>query len=453
MFVLFESNFMTDSLQDVAIIGGGPAGLSVARALSKLNIPFMLYEKHSDVGGLWDMKNEGSPIYESAHFISSKTTSGNVGFPMSEHYPDYPSYKQILSYIRSYASFLNLGNHLKLNTKVIDVVRENNRWQVTSETGGEQVTKEFGYIVCASGTNWFPNIPSIKGQESFSGEIIHSVDYKSSESLKGKSVVIVGAGNSAVDIACDAAIAAKQCYISMRRGYHFIPKHLFGEPVDVFSERHSWLPVRVQQSVLGLVLKILNGDLSKFGLKKPDHKLLESHPILNTQILHYLQHGRLIAKPDIDYIDKSEVVFKNGTRVEADLIILATGYNWSLPYMKDEYFDWVNSRPKAFMKVFNPKEPTLFVNGFIEVNSSAYKLFDDMGLLIAHGIDAQIKGGKTEAAFQAFIQGEEPPLSGKVNYVKSDRHTNYVNRDAFRKAMANMQNKLGWPNAEKLYNQ
>ncbi len=428
--------------QAVAIIGAGPAGLSMGRALAAQNIAFVIFEAHHQVGGIWDVEHAGSPMYDSAHFISSKNMSGHYGFPMPESYPDYPSNRQILQYIQRFSEQYQLNQHIRFNTKITQAELVNEQWQLTTEQG-EQHT--FGWLVCANGTNWHPNRPTLKGEDAFSGKVLHAVEYRKSTALENKKVVVVGAGNSGVDIACDAAFMADEAYISLRRGYHFVPKHVFGVPADEFGARSNWVPLPLQQRSFGLLLKLLNGDLTRLNLPKPDHKIFASHPILNTQILHYLQHGDLHAKPDIDYLDGDRVHFVDQSQVQADLVILATGYQWRIPYLNDQYFQWKHHRPETFMKVFNPSIPNLFINGFIETNGGAYKLFDDMAHLIALTIDAQKHDPHKAKKIESMINGPEPDLGGGVGYVQSDRHQGYTNTNAYRKAMKWFRKQLEWP--------
>lgn len=431
--------------QTVAIIGGGPAGLATARALKIAGIPYTLFERHSDFGGIWDLDNPGTPMYRSAHFISSKTTSGHEGFAMPASYPDYPSNRQILDFVRSFARAFNLYEGALFNTSVSHIEDTGSGWQVTYGHQGETRTEPFGWVVCATGTNWFPNRPALKGEDSFTGTIMHANGYRDPEMLKGKRVVVVGAGNSGVDIACDAAFMADAAYTSMRRGYHFLPKHIFGQPADVFAQSSNWIPLWLEQRIFGAMLRVLNGDLTRLGLQKPDHRVFESHPILNTQILHYLQHGDLIAKPDIAELSGDEVVFTDNTRARVDLIILATGYDWHLPYLPPDLFPWKDNRAQAYLKLFNPKHPTLFLNGFIETNSSAYRLFDEMAMLIAQVIKTQAGDAKQARIIEAVLNGPEPDLGGSVHYVNSPRHTGYTNVDAFKAAMTDFRKRFGWP--------
>lgn len=137
--------------------------------------------------------------------------------------------------------------NIRLNISVDKVFkRDDGRWLVTL-SGGEQ--RLYRAVVCATGCNWDANMPEVKGQ--FNGEIRHSVTYKKAEEFKGKKVMIIGAGNSGADIACDAATHAQKAIISLRRGYHRIPKHLFGLPVDEVSEKGPQLPIWLTHIAFG----------------------------------------------------------------------------------------------------------------------------------------------------------------------------------------------------------
>jgi cation diffusion facilitator CzcD-associated flavoprotein CzcO len=442
----------SETTDKVIIIGAGPAGLATARALKALSIPFVIYEKNNQVGGIWDMNSPGTPMYRSAHFISSRTMSGHIGFPMPETYPDYPSNRQILGYIQSFAEHYQLLANIQFNTDITAVKKDGEFWEVAGrKTQGEEFIDKAAWLVCASGTNWYKNQPYIEGQESFKGELMHSVGYSDADSLKGQRVLVVGAGNSGVDIACDAAFSADKAYISLRRGYHFVPKHIFGMPADVFGAQSNWMPMKLQQIIFGGLLRLINGDLSRLGLMKPDHKVLSSHPILNSQLLHYLQHGDIKAMPDIEKLNGHTVHFNNGEEIEVDKIVLATGYDWKLPYLSEQFFDWKSNRPKRFMKIFNPKHPSLFINGYIETNGGAYKLFDDMAYLIARTIEAQRTDKAKAERIEQFINGAEPDLSGNVRYVSSNRHEGYTNSGAYSKAMQTMRKTFGWDAADEAF--
>ena len=135
---------------NVAVVGAGPAGLAVGRALKSHGIAFEIFEKHSDVGGIWDMENPGSPMYRSAHFISSKTKSGFSGYPMPDSYPDYPSNGQILAYVRAFARDAGLAAHIHFSAEVKHAERVRSGWKLQV---GKSEVRDFTHLVAAPGTN------------------------------------------------------------------------------------------------------------------------------------------------------------------------------------------------------------------------------------------------------------------------------------------------------------
>lgn len=430
---------MNSNQPEICIIGAGPAGLAMARACQVLGIGYDQIEAHSDVGGIWDIDQPGTPMYESAHFISSKSMSGFDGFPMPTNYPDYPSHRQILAYIRAFSDLWSLKDHIRFSTRVERIEKlTSGFWSVLLSSGEHRTYRA---IVCATGSNWNPRVPGFKGH--FNGEIRHSSTYRFPEEFRGKRVLIVGAGNSGVDIASDAAAQAEKAFLSVRRGYHFVPKHLMGVPTDVFSATGPHLPLWLKRIIFGGLLKMFVGDVSRLGLPKPDHKLLESHPILNTQVLHYLQHGDLIAKPDIDYLDGDGVVFKDGTREPLDLILLATGYSQVQSYASD-YFEYEGGKPYLYLQMFSRKHPNLTALSFIETNSGAFKLFDLMAFAIANSVKDQVCGAPSAERLTRLIREDNPDLTGGINFVQSDRHASYFDSDTWQTYLKALFQKMGW---------
>ncbi|MET0455698.1 MAG: NAD(P)-binding domain-containing protein [Mycobacterium sp.] len=423
----------------VCIIGAGPAGLSAARALKRLGIPYDQYERHSDVGGIWDLDNPGTPMYESAHFISSRKTSGFFDFPMPESFPDYPGNRQILAYTRDFADAFGLREAIRFDCPVEHVERAGDAWEVTLSDG---TRRQYEAVIFATGVTWSPRTPAHPG--TFAGEIRHSSTYRDSAEFRGKRVLIVGLGNSGADIACDAAASADEAYVSVRRGYHVIPKHLFGVPTDEISDRGPELPIRVIRPLLSLLLRLLQGDLRRYGLPQPDHKLLESHPLLNSQLLHHLQHGDVAIRPDVDSLDGNQVRFVDGTAEEIDLILYATGYDWSIPYMDEKYFQWRDGRPDLYLSTFNRDHHNLIGLGYIEFNSSAYTIFDHISNLVAQYLHDQKDNPARAAAFERLIAHDRPQLSGGIHFLDSPRHRSYVDARTYRNYLADVRRRIGW---------
>ncbi len=425
-------------MTDTCIIGAGPSGLAMARALKSRGLPYTHVERHTGLGGLWDIDNPGTPLYDSAHFISSRTMSALPGHPMPSGYPDYPSHRQILRYLEDFAGTYGLTEAISFGTEVTSVeATADGRWRVTLADGG---TSEHDAVVAASGLQWYPNEPVLPG--SYSGEVRHSVSYHSADELDGRRVLVVGAGNSGCDIACDAARSAERAVISMRRGYWFIPKHIFGMPSDVFADGGPALPIWLQQRAFAVLLRLMVGDLTRLGLAKPDHRLFETHPILNDQLIHHLRHGDVIARPAIATTNGTAVTFTDGSTENVDLILLATGYRHRIPYAQQLFGD--EQHPDLYLTAFS-RHRGLFGLGFIETNSAAYPLIDRMANLIAGHIADRTERPDRYAAFRRRIESDHPDLSGGIRFIDSPRHQGYVDSHAFGRYLDRVADELARP--------
>ncbi|RLP78119.1 NAD(P)/FAD-dependent oxidoreductase [Mycetocola tolaasinivorans] len=420
------------------MIGAGPAGLAVARALKQHGRPYTQIERHTATGGVWDIDAPGTPMYESAHFISSRTLSGFGGFPMPDHYADYPPHRDILAYLRSFADAYGLTEAIEFGVSVARIEKlEDGSWLVERE-GGE--TTRHDSVISCTGAQWFPNIPEIPGN--FTGEVRHTLSYRSPHELEGKRVLVVGAGNSGCDIACDAARSADRAVISMRRGYWFIPKHIFGMPVDVFAEGGPHLPKRVEQAVFGRMLRLLVGKPERLGLQKPDHRLFETHPVLNSMLWHHLQHGDIEARPGIKTTAGKTVTFTDGRSEDFDLILLATGYRHLVPHGQEYFGD--PQHPDLYLSSFSREHDGLYGVGYVETNSGAYQLFDLQAQLIANYLSARAHGNESASRFRQLILTERPDLSGGVKFDKSPRHRGYVDSHALTTHLRKLYQRMGW---------
>ncbi|MBO0842735.1 MAG: NAD(P)/FAD-dependent oxidoreductase, partial [Nocardioides sp.] len=213
-----------------AVIGAGPSGLAAARNLQRFGLPWQGYEQAHGVGGLWDITAPRSTVYESAHLISSKGTTQFTEFPMAAEVADYPSHKELAAYFRAFAVEFGLVDGFRFGTRVTEVVPAGDGYDVTAVGPDGERTQHHDGVLIANGTLSEPNLPTLEG--AFDGEIWHTSAYKSATTFAGKRALIVGAGNSGCDIAVDAVHHASSVDISVRRGYHFVPKYLFGKPSD-----------------------------------------------------------------------------------------------------------------------------------------------------------------------------------------------------------------------------
>lgn len=416
-----------------ALIGAGPSGLAAARALQKAGIRFEGFEASSDVGGLWDIDNPRSTMYASAHLISSRTTTQFTEFPMQTT-ADYPGHRTLLSYFHDYADHFGLRDAFRFDTKVTGLDRtDDGGWMLHATSPDGDLSQRYAGVVIANGTLAEPNIPTFPGE--FAGELMHTSSYKHPSQLAGKRVLIIGAGNSGCDIAVDAVHHAASVDMSVRRGYYFVPRYLFGRPSDTLNQGRP-LPARLKQLVDTRVLRMFTGDPVQYGFPRPDYRLYESHPIVNTLILNHLGQGDLRIRRDIARFDGHTVHFRDGSSDDYDLVLLATGYTLDYPFVDKSELHWTGMSPKLFLNIFPPSFNGLYVMGMIEASGIGWQGRYEQADLIAAYLSALEHHPERAAAFRGAVTRKPwPDVTGGYRYLGLERMSYYVNKDAYRRAV------------------
>lgn len=410
---------MSDCRDKICIVGAGPSGLAAAKTFKQHELSFDVIDSGRQVGGIWDASNPASPMYRSAHLISSRTLTEFRDFPMPDDYPDYPSHVQVLRYLHSYAEHFGLYPHVELEREVIRIERDGDAWRVTINDG--QV-RRYAAMVLATGLDWTPCLPAYPGQ--FEGMVMHSAQYRTPDLFEDKRVLIVGAGNSGCDIAVEAAAVAQQTYLSLRRGYYFIPKYLFGQPADVFGELSvKWrLPLWLRRGIDTWTLNTVVGRPERFGFPKPDHRLFESHPTINSHILVHAGEGSIIPKPDVDRLHGREIVFTDGTSETIDIIVWATGYSPTFPYIDKQYVNWQREHPELYLHIFHPTIDNLAVLGLIKPDSGVWWICEQQAELVARFFLACRQYTPAAERFRRLKAGPQPDLGNGIRYLNSPRH-------------------------------
>ncbi|NIJ10815.1 cation diffusion facilitator CzcD-associated flavoprotein CzcO [Saccharomonospora amisosensis] len=420
----------------VAVIGAGPSGLAAARNLRRYGHAYTGYELSGDVGGLWNIDNPRSTVYESAHLISSRTTTEFAEFPMADTVADYPSHRELLTYFRDFADTFGLREDYRFNTEVTRVEPDGDSWAVTSTGPDGTRTQRHASVLIACGTLSEPAIPTFRG--SFDGELFHTCRYKRAKIFEGKRVLIVGAGNSGCDIAVDAVHHADSVDISVRRGYYFVPKYLFGRPADTLNQGRP-LPPRLKQAIDSRLLKLFTGDPVRFGFPKPDYKIYESHPVVNSLVLHHIGHGDIRVRRDIERLDGDGVRFTDGERGSYDTIVLATGYHLHYPFVEPKLLNWAGpgsgTAPDLYLNIFPESAPGLFVLGMVEASGLGWQGRYEQAELVAAYLAARERAPGRAAELEARMRGPRPDLTGGYRYLGLERMSYYVNKDAYRRAV------------------
>lgn len=414
------------------IIGAGSSGLVAAKNLKQHGIPFDVIEREDDVGGNWYYGKSHSSVYRSTHLISSKLLTEYTDFPMPASYPDFPSHAQVWEYLRAYARAFDLYAHIEFNTAVEKVERAEAHWEVALSNGER---RRYRGLIIANGHNWDPKYPNYAGK--FKGVALHSAHYKTPEVLRDKRVLVVGAGNSGCDIAVESAQNAAATFHSVRRGYYYVPKLFFGKPADQIGEvsLKLRLPLPLRRAINGALLRLVAGRPQDYGLPKPDHKLFETHPIVNSQMLYYLAHGDILPKPDVRELRERSVVFKDGSEEAIDVIIYATGFNITFPFIAKKHLNWKGTHPQLYLNVFHPEDDDLFVLGLIQPDSGQFGLVDYQAQLVARFIAAQNQNTGKAEWFRRIKAGPAPNLSNGIKYLESTRHYVEVEHFSYRRRL------------------
>ena len=430
-----------------AIIGAGSSGLAAAKNFRSTGFSVQVFEGQGDLGGNWNYATPSARIYRSTHTISSKPGTEYPDFPMPSGFPDYPHHSQILAYLRAYADAFALLEHIRFETRVIKVEPTGpddpkTPWQVTLQDG---TTARFDTVVVANGHNWHPKYPDYPGE--FSGIAIHSADYKTPELFQGKRVLVIGGGNSGCDIVVEAAQAAGQVYHSTRRGYWYLPKYLLGKPADQVGDAMLalGLPLWLRRATATLTHRLMVGSPRNSRLPKPDHRLFETHPVVNSLLPYYVGHGDIVPKPDVTRFAEKTVQFVDGTSVDVDVVVFATGYQIRFPFMEEHFLNWHDGRPSLYLNVFHPQYDTLFVAGLIQPDSGQFGLVHWQTLAAARYAAATFTGDSGAEPLRRRKADPRDDLGNGIAYKDSSRHYLEVEHWSYQKKLRRWAKRLGTP--------
>jgi cation diffusion facilitator CzcD-associated flavoprotein CzcO len=410
----------------VCVIGAGSSGIVAAKVLKERGIAFDCFELGSGVGGNWRFRNDNglSAAYRSLHINTSKERMAYSDYPMPEDYPDYPHHSQILEYFEDYVDHFEIRSDISFRTAVRSVVADGEGgWRVTVEPaeGGEVRTETYRAVLVASGHHWDPRWPDFPGD--FEGRVRHSHEYETPEGLEGKNVLVVGIGNSGVDIACESSRVAANTFLSTRRSAHILPKYAFGKPIDTFTTPFgSRLPVSWQTRGLELILRLARGPQEKFGVPVPEHGLEQAHPTISADLLNLVGHGRIRMKPNLERLCGKTVRFADGSEEAVDEIVYATGYKITFPFFDASLLDPEENRIELYRNVV-PPDPALgglYFIGLIQPLGAIMPLAEAQSEWVAE-ILAGACTLPDEATMRRLWQEDWETLQRR--YVLSPRHT------------------------------
>jgi hypothetical protein len=393
--------------------------------LAEHGVPFDCFEKGSGIGGNWryENDNEMSSAYASLHINTSKTLMAYSDFPMPERYPDYPGHADILAYFEDYADHFRIRDRIAFDTEVVDVApRPGGGFRVTlKDRVGGQEQRDYRAVVVANGHHWQARWPDFAGSLDASVEVMHSHYYRTPHALTKKRVLVVGIGNSAVDIACEACRVAERTVLSTRRSAYIFPKYVLGIPTDqMIDPRVNKLPFPVQVSLARAAVFLALGNQENYGVRKPDHAIHEAHPTISDELLHLVGHGRIVMKPNIAQLEGDHVRFVDQTREPFDVVIYCTGYHVAFPFFDRDVIDPIGNEVRLYRRVVHPEIDGLYFIGLVQPLGAIMPLAELQSRWVAGLLTGEMKlpdrrtMTREIASYQSAIRDR---------YVSSPRHT------------------------------
>lgn len=416
------------------MIGAGSSGITACQNLDERGVEFSCFEKGSDVGGIWRYRNDNgmSAAYRSLHINTSREMMEYSAFPMPVDYPDYPGHAEIAAYFEDFVDHFGLRDRIEFNTEVVSVEPVESGWMVTVAGPEGRRTESFTDVMVCNGHHWNPRWPepAFPGADGFTGEQIHSHDYKTPEILEGKTVLILGIGNSATDIAVESSRVADRTLLAMRRGAWIVPKYIFGIPTDRLTTfaPMTRMPLGVQSAMMRLTLRLTQGRITDSGLPMPDHRPLHAHPTVSDELLGRLGHGDITVKPNIDRFEGGTVFFEDGSSEDVDVVIFCTGYRITFPFLDSSVIDVTDNQVELYKRVVPVDRPGLYFIGLVQPLGPIMPLAEAQASWVADLIaGAGALPDRSEMARDIAL--ERSAMDRR--YVSSKRHTIQVDFDRY----------------------
>jgi cation diffusion facilitator CzcD-associated flavoprotein CzcO len=308
---------------------------------------------------------------------------------------------------------------------------EHGVWTVELDTGE---SRRYDALIVANGHHWstrWPE-PAFAGADSFAGTQMHAHSYIDNSIFAGKRVVVLGMGNSAMDIAVESSYVAERTYLAARRGVWIIPKYVFGKPVDQIRNDPR-IPFKIRQRITQQLIRSYAGPPERYGLPKPDHRMGEAHPTVSGRVLDRIQHGTITPKPNIERFEGSRVRFVDGSELEAEVVVYCTGYKITFPFFDEDFISAPDNHIELFRRVFHPDIPNVFFIGLLQPLGAIMPLAEAQGTWVGDYLVGDY-GLPAHAEMRADIEADQAAM--RARYVASKRHTIQVDYDDYLHALA-----------------
>jgi putative flavoprotein involved in K+ transport len=344
----------------VVVAGAGAAGLAVAAVLEQRGITPLVVEREQEIGLAWERR------YESLRLNTPRLLSDLPRYRMPRSYGRWPARRDVAEYLREYRR--RLGLRVELGTEVRGVDREDGRWLVRTSKGDLRA----GCVVITTGHDAHPVIPDWPGRESFPGELIHSSAYREPSPFRGKDVLVVSAANSGSEIAYELARGgAGRVRTAMRTPPAVVPREYLGLPLMYGGLLFNRWPDWVGDLATQRTQRRIYGDLSAYGLPRAPYGVQTSarrrhrSPLVDGGFVDALKAGEIEVVAAVEAFEGAAVVLADGSRVQPDVVIAATGYRGNLPELVG-HLGVLDDRgwPAVEQGSDHPQAPGLFFSGY-----------------------------------------------------------------------------------------
>ncbi|NXH65221.1 FMO4 monooxygenase, partial [Rhabdornis inornatus] len=373
----------------VAVIGAGAGGLVSVKCCLEEGLEPTCFESSEDIGGIWRYTDSTDSrrvsVYRSVIANTSKEMSCFSDFPFPQDFPSYLPHGLVLEYFRMYARHFDLLRHVRFQTTVLSVRRRpdfttSGQWEVVTEAGGVRESHVFDAVMVCTGHYQKPYLPLafFPGIESrFKGQCLHSREYRDVQDFRGKRVLVVGIGNTGGDLSVELSRVAAKVFLSTRSNTWVLSRVSdHGFPLDmVGTTRFNHLLEWLLPSALARRIRFrkFNSWFNHENYGLASSKSSKFKVIVNEELPFCLLSGTVVLKPNVKEFTESSAVFEDGTTEEnIDVVLFATGYNFSFPFLEESVGSAIDNNRSLYKCIFPPQleKPTLAIIGLIQLTGS-----------------------------------------------------------------------------------
>lgn len=375
-------NGHTREVHEVIVLGAGASGLAVAKALQDQGMKPVVLEQGERVGESWYHR------HPQLNLNTHRSLSSLPGLPFPDSVGAFPSRLELIDYLHRYVETFHID--VRTNAKVSAIVRDSQRWELVTNT-----TRYLAdHVVVATGFDQVPYIPEWAGLDSYTGICRHSAQFGDVGEYVNKKVLVVGGGNSGVDILNHLSrINTGKLWLSIRQGSVIIPSRVGGVPIQPVASVLEKLPVGMADTLLSLTERLCFGDLQRYGVPKvrggAASRLQQEgiSPAIDNGFVKALKTGKVSILPGVHHFSDSSVVFEDGEEIAPDVILFATGYRTNLKSLLGAYevLDG-KGEPRFHGAEQDPSFPGLWFTGMRIRLSGFFVAAGDTGAQIANAI-------------------------------------------------------------------